>query len=103
MPFLKPKNPDAKYWCADCGETMRFNVPRLGPDGGYVHDKTHSLTCGPYVPPVLSGWSPPPPKPEEPVSDLCPRCEGSGHAQTAKSEFDTCPCCAGKGRLKFLC
>lgn len=40
--------------CGSCGKPMRFNVPRLGPDGGYVHDDTGSLDCGPYVLPQIT-------------------------------------------------
>jgi hypothetical protein len=32
--------------CSNCGKPMRFNVPRMGPDGGYVHADTGLLTCG---------------------------------------------------------
>jgi hypothetical protein len=31
--------------CALCGEELVYNVPRLGPKGGYVHKNTRSLTC----------------------------------------------------------
>lgn len=31
--------------CCDCGKEMRFNVPRLGPGGGYVHAHTGFLVC----------------------------------------------------------
>jgi len=34
------------YWCGDCGHAMRFNVPRMGPSGGFVHANTASLQCG---------------------------------------------------------
>ena len=33
-------------WCGYCGEAMTYNVPRLGPNGGYVHFKTGNLSCG---------------------------------------------------------
>lgn len=41
-------NPDKRtgYWCGDCGAALRFNVPRLGPDSGFVHDETSALGCG---------------------------------------------------------
>jgi len=32
--------------CAKCGEEMTYNVPRIGPDGGYVHKETGYFTCG---------------------------------------------------------
>jgi hypothetical protein len=32
--------------CAKCGREMRYNVPRLGPDGGYVHNDTGKYDCG---------------------------------------------------------
>lgn len=31
--------------CMECGEPMRHNVPRLGPDGGYIHAKTGRFSC----------------------------------------------------------
>jgi predicted protein tyrosine phosphatase len=31
--------------CADCKEPMKFNVPRLGPDGGFVHSETGLPQC----------------------------------------------------------
>lgn len=31
--------------CGKCGEEMVYNVPRLGPDGGYVHKATGKLQC----------------------------------------------------------
>lgn len=31
--------------CAQCGREMRYNVPRLGPGGGYVHADTGRLDC----------------------------------------------------------
>jgi len=31
--------------CADCGEEMVYNVPRLGSTGGYVHKNTGKLFC----------------------------------------------------------
>ena len=34
-----------KYTCKNCGETMIFNVPRMGAAGGFVHAKTFSLFC----------------------------------------------------------
>lgn len=33
--------------CADCGEEMIHNVPRMGPDGGFVHKATGYVLCGP--------------------------------------------------------
>lgn len=32
--------------CSACGMAMRYNVPRLGPDGGFVHCATGKLACG---------------------------------------------------------
>lgn len=32
-------------FCARCGQPMRHNVPRLGPDGGHVHADSGLLTC----------------------------------------------------------
>jgi len=32
--------------CGECGQLMRYNVPRLGPSGGYVHAHTGRLDCG---------------------------------------------------------
>ncbi len=31
--------------CQQCGGEMVYNVPRLGPDGGYVHKETGKLLC----------------------------------------------------------
>ena len=31
--------------CAKCGQEMRFNSPRLGPNGGYVHKDTGEYDC----------------------------------------------------------
>lgn len=36
---------DEPYKCGKCNKPMRFNVPRLGPDGGFVHADTGSLLC----------------------------------------------------------
>ncbi len=41
---------DGKPRCLDCGQIMRFNVPRLGSDGGYVHDETGQFHCLARVP-----------------------------------------------------
>ncbi len=52
--------------CAKCGREMRYNVPRLGPDGGYVHKDTGKLDCqtmpndGGQRPPAWGGISEPP-------------------------------------------
>ncbi len=35
--------------CADCGKEMRYNVPRLGPGGGFVH-VDGGLLCAPSHP-----------------------------------------------------
>lgn len=42
-------NPDKSTgnWCLDCGHAMRYNVPRLGPNGGFIHADTNQLQCGP--------------------------------------------------------
>lgn len=34
-----------EYRCERCQQPMRFNVPRLGPNGGFVHSDTGSLDC----------------------------------------------------------
>ncbi len=31
--------------CALCGGEMLYNVPRMGPGGGFVHKETASLYC----------------------------------------------------------
>lgn len=31
--------------CSRCGEEMTWNVPRLGPDGGFIHKETGKLQC----------------------------------------------------------
>ena len=31
--------------CAKCGAAMVYNVPRLGPSGGFVHASTYTLLC----------------------------------------------------------
>ena len=36
-----------KSFCCQCGKEMRFNVPRLGKDGGFVHSETGKLLCYP--------------------------------------------------------
>jgi hypothetical protein len=33
--------------CGDCGEEMVWNVPRLGPTGGFVHKATGRYECNP--------------------------------------------------------
>ena len=45
--IISKDNPDKStgMWCGYCGEAMLYNVPRLGPDGGYVHLKTRKLSC----------------------------------------------------------
>lgn len=41
-----PYNPKHKTaTCADCGEEMVYNVPRLGANGGYFHKDNKSLDC----------------------------------------------------------
>ncbi len=32
--------------CARCGDEMIYNVPRMGPAGGFIHKSTHDLMCG---------------------------------------------------------
>ena len=32
-------------WCMKCGRKMRYNIPRLGSDGGFVHDDTGYFSC----------------------------------------------------------
>lgn len=36
-----------RQWCGFCGEEMRYNVPRLGPEAGFVHTTTGSSACAP--------------------------------------------------------
>jgi len=36
------------YTCGQCHQPMRLNVPRLGPQGGFVHAKTGKLDCQTY-------------------------------------------------------
>ena len=45
--LFSKESPDKStgYWCADCGRAMRFNVPRLGEGGGFVHSDTGLLGC----------------------------------------------------------
>lgn len=31
--------------CMKCGKPMRYNVPRMGPSGGFVHVHSGSLVC----------------------------------------------------------
>jgi hypothetical protein len=31
--------------CAKCGEAMRYNVPRMGPAGGFIHAATGKFEC----------------------------------------------------------
>ena len=38
-------NVDGWPICCDCGKRMRYNVPRLGPSGGYVHADTGRFSC----------------------------------------------------------
>ncbi len=33
--------------CEACGKPMRYNAPRLGPNGGFVHLETGSFNCDP--------------------------------------------------------
>lgn len=35
------------YTCGRCGQKMRFNVPRLGLNGGFVHEPEGNLLCDP--------------------------------------------------------
>ena len=32
-------------WCMKCGRKMRYNIPRLGSDGGFVHDDSGYFSC----------------------------------------------------------
>lgn len=51
----QPNNPGKFEWnprhsigtCTQCGEEVVYNVPRMGPDGGFVHAKTGRMQCGP--------------------------------------------------------
>jgi hypothetical protein len=41
-----PYNPEHPIGtCAKCGKEMEFNVPRVGPDGGYVHKDSSRVDC----------------------------------------------------------
>jgi hypothetical protein len=45
---IYPHNPDHKIGtCSKCGNEMVYNVPRLGPDGGFVHKANGKFEC-PY-------------------------------------------------------
>lgn len=33
--------------CAFCGGEMAYNVPRLGPNGGFIHRDTGDFLCKP--------------------------------------------------------
>jgi len=46
-------NSEGPYVCGRCCQQMRFNVPRLGPDGGFVHFLTGKLTCDETLLPVV--------------------------------------------------
>ena len=35
--------------CDTCGEEMKYNVPRLGPNGGFIHSKTNDILCSPNI------------------------------------------------------
>ena len=36
---------EEKFTCVKCGKDMKYNVPRLGADAGYVHAATGSFEC----------------------------------------------------------
>lgn len=41
-----PHNPEhACGTCADCGGEMVWNVPRMGPAGGFVHKESGNFDC----------------------------------------------------------
>src|ERR1700674_2190513 len=41
-----PYNPKhAIGTCASCGKEMSWNVPRLGPDGGFIHKDSGGFMC----------------------------------------------------------
>ncbi len=41
-----PYNPEHKIGtCSRCGEEMIYNIPRMGPNGGFVHKGTVKLMC----------------------------------------------------------
>ena len=42
---LGGENMGSQMYCAKCGESMRYNVPRLAPMGGFVHTNTGSFQC----------------------------------------------------------
>lgn len=46
-----PYNPEhAVGTCSKCGKEMVYNVPRMGPDGGFVHKEAGLLQCGCKIP-----------------------------------------------------
>lgn len=45
-PGKHPHNPAHECGtCANCGEEMRWNVPRMGPAGGFIHKATGKYEC----------------------------------------------------------
>lgn len=46
--------------CAYCDGAVRFNVPRLGVDGGYVHADNGSLLCMQKMTPAVTTPEVPP-------------------------------------------
>lgn len=49
--------------CANCGGEMIYNVPRMGPDGGFIHKDTGKVECP--APPPTAGMSGGEPTPEK--------------------------------------
>jgi hypothetical protein len=56
FPWDDPKHPAGT--CAGCGEEMIWNVPRLGPDGGYIHKSTGLFLCKTSTPPSAAVETP---------------------------------------------
>lgn len=47
-PSEYPHNPDHPIGtCVKCGEEMVYNVPRMGPNGGFIHKATGKYECSP--------------------------------------------------------
>src|SRR5580692_3626853 len=84
--------------CGHCGKPMRFNVPRMGPDGGYVHADTGRLMCddsGPESQPNLEGGDSPARSnsdqlPVMPVPTSNPSAPAAGQPDEARVEQRHC-------------
>lgn len=59
-PYLIADNPPPGPCCAVCKQPARHNVPRLGPDGGWIHaDGTHLCPLpAPPIPPITPTCTP---------------------------------------------